>query len=253
MPLDPKGSGYSDNVGAPGKAVLLLPDGANTPPAAIVSSSLPVPQAAPRQIPATPADLLISGQWKLSSKTRNDIRVFMKDGTFKTLNTPAATGQWEITKDFVIMLLPGGHKDVIYLPLNPAGSSGLADNGDALTATLENPAPTGGPTADVPTSNTIAAPTQSSAADVLVSAPWTISSEGDAASSRVRTFARDGTFSTAGHEDEYGWWKIVNNIVILTFADEHKESLKLPLNPKGTSGLDKSGSPISAVQKTPVK
>lgn len=244
FPLDPKGTAYADKSGIPATAVLITPDAANNPAPTVA----PVARPAQPRTPATPTELLLSGQWKLTTKTRNDTRVFMKDGTFKTLNDPNAKGQWMITSDFVIMLLPGGHKDVIYMPLNPKGSAGLADNGDALTAILENPAPGN----DNPAT---ASPPQdsASAADILISVPWIVSTGGDAASSRTRTFAKNGTFSTAGHEDEYGWWKIVNNIVILTFADEHKESLKLPLDPKGTSGLDKDGAPISAIRQEPAK
>ncbi len=269
LPLDPKGTAYADKSGVPATATLPAPEAADNTTMTAASAPAPAPQAVQPKIPATPADLLLSGPWKLSTKTRSDIRVFMKDGTFKNLNEPDVQGKWMMTKDFVILIFPGGHKDALYLPLNPRGTDGLADNGDTLTATLENTAAGNGNTAasdsaaapqPVPAS-VAPAPDPQSAAPVaqdpaaatglLVSGPWKISGTGDGNPSRIRTFDKAGTFSTAGHEDEYGWWKIVNNIVILTFADTHKESLKLPLDPKGTSGLDKDGSPISAVLQSP--
>ena len=84
---------------------------------------------------------------------------------------------------------------------------------------------------------------------LLVSAPWKITAK---SWFTIRIFAKEGTFTTLGWPDESGTWVIENNAVTLTFnKDGHKETLTLPLDPKGTGGFDKEGKPLAAVQQNP--
>ena len=79
---------------------------------------------------------------------------------------------------------------------------------------------------------------------LLTSAPWKVSGGGWA---DTRTFDRAGTFTTIDHPDEHGDWSISGDTITLTFADGHKDTISLPLNPKGTVGTDRVGGPTVAV------
>ena len=71
--------------------------------------------------------------------------------------------------------------------------------------------------------------------------PWT----------RVRTFNKDGTFSTEGVDIESGTWVMDKGRILLVFAN-HKDTITLPLNPQGTFGTDSQGDPTYLVQLPPL-
>lgn len=63
-------------------------------------------------------------------------------------------------------------------------------------------------------------------------------------------FKADKTFTTSGMSD-HGIWSIEGQKLVLTFAsDGHKDSLDLPLDPKGTHGTSHRGDAITATQDT---
>lgn len=161
LPIDPKGTTGSDN-GRPIAAVMVDALGAAPAPNIAASPVTPVPETTPvpprrvrRPPPPTPtpeppapvatplpadptAALLVSGPWKLSTNNGSDIRIFKADGTFTTLDKPAENGRWSATKDSVILSFPSGHAVALTLPLNPAGTAGMADDGSLITAVLLN-------------------------------------------------------------------------------------------------------------------
>lgn len=95
----------------------------------------------------------------------------------------------------------------------------------------------------------IVAQSKEAAAVALVAAPWRITAKWWF---NIRTFAKDGTFTTQGWEDQGGTWAIADNVVTLTFTkDAHKETLSLPIDPRGTTGLDKNGIPVAAIATPP--
>jgi len=86
--------------------------------------------------------------------------------------------------------------------------------------------------------------------DLLTSAPWKVT--GDAKGwSRTRVFKKNGTFTTEGEGTEYGRWKISDNMIALTFADKHVDTMTLPLDPKNTRGTSESGEPMTCVLVLP--
>lgn len=94
----------------------------------------------------------------------------------------------------------------------------------------------------------ILAQSKDAAENQLVLAPWKLTSRWWF---KVCTFARDGTFTIQGMDDQSGTWEIANNMVALNYKDGHKESLNLPVDPGGTTGNDKEGNLINAVMENP--
>ncbi len=87
---------------------------------------------------------------------------------------------------------------------------------------------------------------------LLTSAPWKVS--GDAKGwVRTRTFKKTGSFTTQEDPKETGHWKISDNMIILTFADKHQDTIALPLDPKGVRGTSASGEPMTCVLVKPAE
>jgi hypothetical protein len=221
------------------------------------------------------AYLLTSGPWKITfQKGVVLIRVFKRDGTFFTPDRPDQTGRWEVVRKTVVQTHPDGHQDLFALPLRAEGTVGSSWEGEALRAVLDKSAPVVASTAPLvsqpaatpqvaastppaasappdeaaPSPTAVSAQAKTPAGILLISAPWKF-----LASSwfSVRIFAQDGTFTTIGNKEQHGTWDISSTAITLTFADTHKETVSLPLDPKGTGGLDKQGRPITASIQTP--
>jgi len=216
---------------------------------------------------AATLSLLTSGQWKLTKKAGSDVRMFNKDGTFTTLDKKDDTGQWVMTKDFVILIFPNGHKDALDLPLNPKGTDGYTDSGEPITAVLVVPAaPNSAPLVASGTSSP--APGQPEAPAASPSAPASppiVMSEKEKAATVallaskrwrfiggwwyvIRVFDKDGTFTTVDSPGDHGTWVITDRAINLTFPDGHIDAILLPLDPKGTDGLDKDGGYVTVIQ-----
>ena len=283
LPLNAKGTSGVDKNGIAFTAVMQNPAGTapaplSSPAASVasVADSTPqpapspevasTPQAAPAedQTPQAALALLLSGPWKISRKDRSDVRVFTKDGLFTSPGNPDGNGKWTISKDFVILIFPTGHKDALTLPLNSKGTEGYADNGDTLNAVLLNPAaannvpastPVPAPVPPPPVSRPVPPPragvvrqNNAAATALLVSGPWKITA---ASWFAIRNFDRDGTFTTVAHPNDRGQWGIGNGQVVLAFEDGHRDTLSLPVDPKGTAGRGSDGTPFNAVRGTP--
>src|SRR5579862_8444415 len=82
--------------------------------------------------------------------------------------------------------------------------------------------------------------------DMLTSGPWKFTRNSGGWES-VRVFYQDGTFKTPSMANEHGHWKISSGSIVLTFADGHKDTLTLPLNPRGTPAFNAHGQPLTAV------
>jgi hypothetical protein len=197
-------------------------------------------------------DLLTSKPWKLTmDKGWSIVRTFNKGGTFMTPNRPDESGHWKISGNTIIQTFADGRKDILTLPLNVEGTSGIAKDGETMTAVQEKsvskisaPDPFSIPVTGTGENATGATIT------LLTSGPWRIVSE-VSGWSRVRIFERGGTFATQSHADEHGTWKVSNQVVTLTFADGHKDILLPPLDPKNTAGADSVGAPMTATLVTP--
>ncbi len=90
-------------------------------------------------------DLLVSGPWQISGvspkgKAWGDVRVFSKDGTFKTIDKPEGRGHWRFDDGGgrIILTFADGHKDTISLPLDPKGTAGTDEFGKPTNAVLQN-------------------------------------------------------------------------------------------------------------------
>ena len=191
---------------------------------------------------ATPEDVLTAGPWKISYEKGawSIVRNFDRNGTFFTPGRPDETGRWKITGDSVIQTFADGRKDVLALPLDPQGTAGVARDGQAMSAVriIGMPAPAPTPVQELGELEKAAAVT------VLISGPWKMAA---GAWSAILVFASEGTFATPGNSGEHGHWKIADGMVILTFADGHKDCLILPLDPKGTAAALQDGQPATAV------
>src|SRR5882757_408715 len=83
------------------------------------------------------------------------------------------------------------------------------------------------------------AQTDAEAATLLTTGQWWFKG---ASWGNFRTFLPDGTFHA---RQKIGTWKIADGMVVLTFPD-HVDKLILPLDPKGTKGIDANGLPLMA-------
>lgn len=84
---------------------------------------------------------------------------------------------------------------------------------------------------------------------LLCSGPWKFT-KNSSNWETVRVFNQNGTFTTPVNAKETGHWKIAENKIVLTFADGHKDTMILPLNPEGTAALNAHGEDLTAVLQT---
>lgn len=200
-------------------------------------------------------ELLGSGPWKITGIGFSNMRVFTRDGSFTTVGNANRNGSWRIAGGVIALTYDDGSKDLLMLPLNAKGTVGADSNGAPSLARLMNTAapeasPVQSSTASASVTPAPAMDERQKAATValLVSAPWKFTASGWFA---IRVFAGDCTFTTVGSDKAYGVWEISNNMVVLIFQDGHKDTLTLPLNPKGTDGLDHGGNHLTAVLGNP--
>jgi len=188
-------------------------------------------------------------------------------------------GHWRTTKDDAVVevYISGGNVDgnkIIHFAMSADGTKctraessvtwdrqsaqkpagGLLQAGSLLNNTpppLVPPPPVSRPQSQpmlTPPPAPIVAQSKDAAAAALVATPWKITAKWWF---NIRTFAKDGTFTSQGWEDQGGTWEIANNVVTLTFTkDAHTETLNLPIDPRGTSGGDRKGVPLTAIAQT---
>jgi hypothetical protein len=181
---------------------------------------------------------LTAAPWKITyGKGWALVRVFDRDGNFGSPNRPDQTGHWKISGNMVVQTFADGRKDIFNLPLDPKNTTGIAKDGEAIKAAQDNTLPVRG--ADI----TLAQ--RDAAIPLLLAAPWKITGSDYF---RIRMFARDGKFTTQGNGDEHGQWKLTGDMITLTFQDNHKDFLFLPLDPKASTGADNSGALVTAAR-----
>jgi len=196
-------------------------------------------------------DLLTSAPWKVSGDAKgwSRTRVFKKSGSFTTDGEGSEYGHWKISDGMVILTFADKHKDTMTLPLDPKGTRGSSSSGEPMTCVLVNVPPKSAlaPITPIPLGATGELTEQEKAAAVaqLVSGPWKVAGTEREGWSRVRVFNKTGTFQTQGQAGEYGLWKFSGRTVVMSFQDGHKDTIKLPLDPKGTPGTDAPGNPIT--------
>src|ERR1700677_2406108 len=200
-----------------------------------------------------PGEILLSGSWQISGQGMGNAITFARDGSFTTENMLDKPGSWRIYGKLLLLGFGDGQKDTFPLPLNPKGTPGTDDHGNAITAAMLGataggtaPAPLPTPATSLPPLALMSGKENATTVALLISAPWKVSENGG---SRIRIFDKDGTFTTKNRPAEHGTWEISGNAVTFTFeADGHKDTLMLPLDPNGTAGTSQNGRPISAVQ-----
>jgi hypothetical protein len=189
---------------------------------------------------ADDSDTLTAAPWKISyEKGWALVRIFDHDGRFGSPGRPDQTGRWKISGNMVVQTFADGRKDIFNLPLDPKGAAGIAKDGEAMTAVQDSTLPA---TLPVPGAG-ITQAQRDATVPLLVSGPWKITGRDYF---RVRVFGRDGKFTTQGNGDEHGQWKLTGDMVTLSFQNNYKDFLFLPLDSKATAGADASGAPVTA-------
>ena len=67
----------------------------------------------------------------------------------------------------------------------------------------------------------------------------------------VSTYKGGATFTRSDAPTETGRWKISGNMIVQSYKKGKEEVISLPLNPKGTAGVDADGNNFTAVQLVP--
>ncbi len=209
-------------------------------PALLIFQFLPTPVArAADQTNDEITALLTTGQWVFQGKNWANARTFAADGTFHGRKS----GNWKI-ENGKIRLIFADHEDDLILPLDPKGTKGIDANGLPLMASQQQ--------AGVPFS-TPAPVIAASFASVdpalkamLTQGQWYTQGMNW---SNVREFKPDGTFTTQRNTGESGTWTVEGGAVLLTFRSSAVDKIYLPVNPKGSKGVDGQGGKMIALQQ----
>jgi hypothetical protein len=188
---------------------------------------------------AATEDLLTSKPWTITfEKGWTLSRTFNRDGTFSTPDRPDQTGHWKITGNTLVQTYPDGRKDILVLPLNAAGTAGVAKDGETMKAVLDMNATAPAFNAAPPPEKTLSEADKAAATKLLLSGEWKVQGIGWSSN---RGFAANGTFTG----DVGGHWKFVKNAITLNFTDGHVDWIFLPMDPKGTRGAAQNGEPVT--------
>lgn len=79
---------------------------------------------------------------------------------------------------------------------------------------------------------------------LLLSGPWSFHA---GKWTNVRTFKKNGSFTTINKPNESGTWRIYKNSLLLTFTDKHQDTVLLPLNASGSKGTSSGGEEMTAI------
>jgi hypothetical protein len=183
--------------------------------------------------------LLTTGQWVFQGKNWANARTFTADGTFHGRKS----GNWKI-ENGKIRLIFADHEDDLILPLDPKGTKGVDANGLPLMATQQQGGvPLTAPPMVVATSFASVDPALKA---ILTQGQWYIQGMNW---SNVREFKKDGTFTTQRNAGEHGTWTVEGGVLQLTFKSSAMDKIFLPINPKGSKGIDGQGGKMIALQQ----
>ena len=203
-------------------------------------------------------NLLTNGVWHFEGNDWSNDRVFQRNGTV-LVRAGNARGviKWKIASGQVNIIFED-HIDVLYLPIDPKGTKGMDEHGNDILATivpgsagassgppsaLDSLRPMGQPAGAAASS--MAPQTAMDVTGLLISKKWRF----DGANwTETRVFKMDGTMTIEGSDRE-ARWQIAGGKVVMAFKD-HKDILMLPLDPKGTKGMDEYGRLVIATQVT---
>ncbi len=187
-------------------------------------------------------DLLTSKPWTITfDKGWSLSRTFTRDGVFSTPDRPDETGRWKITGNTLVQTYPDGRKDVLVLPLNAAGTAGVAKDGETMKAVLDTNAPNSPMNAGMQ-AQSLSEEDKAAATRLLLSGEWKVQGLTWTSS---RVFAANGTFITPGDTGQGGRWKFEKNAISLNFTNGHVDWIFLPIGPKGTRGAAQNGEPVT--------
>ncbi len=207
-------------------------------PALIMAAFAPLPRALADS--AEIENMLTTRPWTITmSKGWTIERTFNHDGTYSTPGRPDQTGHWKITGNTLVQTYPDGRMDILVLPLNAAGTVGVAKDGETMKAAMDLNAPNTPFNAAPPPEAALSEADKATATNMLVSGPWKVTGVGGWTADRI--FARDGTF-TGGAQ---GHWKFSKNAILLVFNDGHVDLMFPPLNAKATPGAAENGEPVT--------
>ncbi|HWB60357.1 MAG TPA: serine/threonine-protein kinase, partial [Chthoniobacteraceae bacterium] len=185
------------------------------------------------RIKDTEEGLLFSGAWQFTGMNVSATRVFNSDGSFTTNGDATASGKWWAETDKIVMAFRDGHTETMELPLNSKGTAGTDRDGNAMIASLAGnaatpPSPGAGGDEDIA---------------LLMAGRWYFFG---ASWSAIRTFYENGTFASEPRAEETGKWKRRDGAIDLLFDNGNRDAFLLPMDAKGTLGVDTHGFPCIA-------
>ncbi|HWB59129.1 MAG TPA: hypothetical protein VG733_06545, partial [Chthoniobacteraceae bacterium] len=199
---------------------------------------------APAQSEAEITKLLTTGQWYFQGQNWSNLRIFKADGTFITLNrNNGENGAWKVA-DGAILLIYASSQDKIMLPLRPEGCRGQDRKGHPIVVMQRDgdatiPAPPEAIKPEVIEAGKASKQTEAEVKALLTDGRWFCQGQ---SWSNTRVFTAGGTYKGGGD----GLWKMdaANGMV-----DLGDDKLILPVDPKGTIGIDAHGLPFVAVHQ----
>lgn len=197
----------------------------------IVSLSCAFSVARAEQTEQEITTLLTTGQWFFQGQNWSNLRTFKPDHTF----LGRKNGTWKIENGMVVLVFVD-HEDKMILPLDPKGTKGMDANGLPFNATQQL-SQTPAAAAAAPAVASGVEQTEDEINALFTSGQWHFQG---VEWGNDREFKADKTFTGGGAD---GTWKKVGNQLILT-ANGKEMQIFLPLDPKGTKGLDSRGSPV---------
>lgn len=193
--------------------------------------------------------LLTSGIWHFAGINWSNDRVFDTKGRV-LVQASNANGviKWKMDSKQVNIIFED-HVDVLYLPIDPKGTKGMDQHGNDIIATLV-PGSANASTQAAREPSALDAlkplgggPVPPTPTELLTAKKWHFAG---ASWSETRVFDPNGTMTIEDNKNT-ARWQVTGKQVVMTFKD-HKDILFLPLDPKGTKGMDEHGRLIIATQ-----
>jgi hypothetical protein len=225
--------------------------------AALCFPGSPAYGEAQHQTQAEATEILISSIWHFEGGNWSNDRVFDRKG-FMTIerSEKKEVVKWQFYNNQLVMTFHD-HQDFLSLPIRPKGTPGVDAHGNGLTATqfqsqyvaasqdidtnVESPFDALKPR--LRSSGSAAAQTDPQISAMLSKGKWKCTGN---KWSDERLFNTDGTVTIAGSTDPVIIkWQHVANEIVVTYPDHH-EKLFLPLDLKGTKGVDTFGNLFTA-------
>jgi hypothetical protein len=194
--------------------------------------------------------LLTSGIWHFAGVNWSNDRVFDPKGRV-LVQASNANGiiKWKMDSKQVTIIFED-HDDVMFLPIDPKGTKAMDQHGNDVIATqIPGSTNASAPATGAPSALSALKPLVPGAAappttaQLLTAKKWHFAG---ASWEEERTFDPNGTM-TIENNANVARWQVTAREVVMTFKD-HKDILYLPLDPKGTKGMDAYGRLIIATQ-----